>query len=104
METATAYVCENGQNGAKKCAFRMGRTILQQPVDHDQLEKLLTTGKTDLLQGFVSNKTHRKFSAFLKLDSKGKVSFEFEDKPVKRAGSLKGTPRADEAKPGRRKS
>jgi len=46
--------------------------------------KLLTTGKTSLLDGFVSNKTRRKFKAFLKFDAKeGKVSFEFEPRAAK---------------------
>ena len=94
LQGASAYVCENAQGDTKKCTFRMGRTILQQPIDRNQLEKMLASGKTDLLQGFVSNKTHRKFSAYLRLDGKGKVTFEFEDTPrrrpaVSRAGSAR---------------
>jgi DNA topoisomerase-3 len=38
--------------------------ILQRPVERAQMEKLLATGKTDLLQ-FVSARTKRGFSAFL---------------------------------------
>jgi DNA topoisomerase-3 len=61
------------------CDFKTGRIILQQPVTHEQMGKLLHGGKTDLLDGFVSNKTKRKFKAFLVYDKKeGKVSFEFE--------------------------
>ena len=53
--------------------------ILQQAVAREQMSKLLATGKTDLLEGFVSNKTRRKFKARLAWDPKeGKVSFEFE--------------------------
>ena len=56
--------------------------ILQQPVAREQMSKLLATGKTDLLEGFVSNKTRRKFKARLAWDPKeGKVSFEFEPRP-----------------------
>jgi DNA topoisomerase-3 len=48
------------------------------------MTKLLQTGKTDLLENFVSNKTRRKFKARLSFDAKeGKVSFEFEPRPVK---------------------
>ena len=43
------------------------------------MKKLLAEGKTDLLKEFVSNRTRRKFSAFLVVD-KGKVGFEFEKK------------------------
>jgi DNA topoisomerase-3 len=40
--------------------------------------KLLAIGKTDLLDGFVSNRTKRKFKAMLFWDEKeGKVGFEF---------------------------
>ena len=59
--------------------FRSGKIILQQPVAREQMSKLLETGKTDLLEGFVSNKTRCKFKARLAYDKKeGKVSFEFE--------------------------
>jgi DNA topoisomerase-3 len=61
------------------CDFKSGKIILQQPVAREQMSKLLETGKTDLLEGFVSNKTRRKFKARLAYDKKeGKVSFEFE--------------------------
>jgi len=39
---------------------------------------LLTQGKTDLLTEFFSQKKKKKFSAFLVLDSKKGVGFEFE--------------------------
>jgi len=42
------------------------------------------TGKTDLLENFVSDKTKRKFKAFLAYDKKDdKVSFEFEPRAAK---------------------
>ena len=48
------------------------------------MTKLLETGRTDLLEGFVSNKTRRKFKARLAYDKKeGKVIFEFEPRPPK---------------------
>ena len=75
-----AYACENTQNTEKKCTFRTGKVILQQTVAPEQIKKLLETGKTDLLTGFVSNKTHRKFSAYLALQKGGKVGFELEER------------------------
>lgn len=45
--------------------------------------ELLETGKTDLLRGFVSSRTKRKFSAFLVRGDDGKVGFEFEKKEPK---------------------
>ena len=43
------------------------------------MQKMLTSGKTDLLKEFVSNRTKRKFSAYLVVNE-GKVGFEFEKK------------------------
>jgi len=37
---------------------------------------LLTDGKTELITGFISKKK-RPFDAFLLLDKKGKITFEF---------------------------
>jgi DNA topoisomerase-3 len=51
--------------------------------------KLLETGKTDLLRGFVSSRTKRKFSAFLVRGDDGKVGFEFEKKEPKAPAAKK---------------
>jgi DNA topoisomerase-3 len=60
------------------CDFKTGTMILQQPVDHEQMQKLLATGKTDLLDKFVSMRTRRPFKAMLAWDAEaGKVNFEF---------------------------
>jgi len=75
----TSYVCEKSVGPEKSCDFRSGKIILQQPIDPEQMQKLLTTGKTELLKEFISNRTRRKFSAFLVV-ADGKVSFEFEKK------------------------
>ena len=69
------------------CDFKTGKVILTQPIEPAQLHKLLAEGKTDLLENFVSNKTRRKFKAFLAYDRKeGKVVFEFEPRNGKPAG------------------
>lgn len=77
-EHGNSYVCEKSVGAERACDFRSGKLILQQPVERDQMRKLLAEGKTDLLTGFVSARTRRKFSAFLVRDKAGKVSFEFE--------------------------
>jgi DNA topoisomerase III len=81
-EHGTSYVCEKSVGPEKTCDFRSGKIILQQPIDSAQMQKLLTEGKTDLLKEFVSNRTRRKFSAYL-IAKEGKVSFEFEKKVAK---------------------
>ncbi|MDO9224947.1 MAG: DNA topoisomerase III [Pseudomonadota bacterium] len=77
-EHGNSFVCEKSVGAERACDFRSGKLILQQPVERAQMQKLLAEGKTDLLTGFVSARTRRKFSAFLVRDKAGKVSFEFE--------------------------
>ncbi|MGA2686137.1 MAG: DNA topoisomerase III [Verrucomicrobiota bacterium] len=76
FETEAAYVCEKSQVDKKPCKFKVGKTILQQPIEPTQLQKLLQARKTDLLNQFIS-KAGRPFPAFLVMDDKGKVTFEF---------------------------
>jgi len=78
----STYVCEKSVGPAKSCDFRSGKIILQQPIEPAQMQKLLADGKTDLLKEFVSNRTRRKFSAYLVVQA-GKVGFEFEKKVAK---------------------
>ncbi|MDD2885761.1 MAG: DNA topoisomerase III [Dechloromonas sp.] len=78
----TSYVCEKSVGPEKTCDFRSGKIILQQPIEPGQMKKLLADGKTDLLKEFVSNRTKRKFSAYLTAQD-GKVGFEFEKKVAK---------------------
>ncbi|WP_374429829.1 DNA topoisomerase III [Ideonella dechloratans] len=83
-EHGANYVCEHAVGAHVTCDFKSGKVILTQPVDRGQFSKLLATGKTDLLENFVSNKTRRKFKAFLAYDKKeGKVGFEFEPRAAK---------------------
>ena len=95
-----AYVCEKAVGAAKTCDFRSGKVILQQEIARADMQKLLETGKTPLLKGFVSNRTKKKFSAYLVRDASGKVGFEFEARKPK-AGAAKeaGAAPAKAAKP-----
>ena len=83
FEHGSNYVCEKAvptlQHPHPACTFKTGAVILQQPVNHEQVHKLLTEGKTDLLDKFISNKTRRAFKAYLVWDAQaGKVAFAFE--------------------------
>jgi DNA topoisomerase-3 len=70
--------------------IRVGKAILQCEIAADQMLKLIGTGKTDVLKGFVSNRTKRKFDAHLTLDLKeGKTGFEFPPRPAKKAAAKK---------------
>ena len=92
-EMGLAYVCEKSVAKPKTCDFRSGRIILQQEILPEQMTKLLNDGKTDLLPGFVSQRTRRPFKAFLVKGKDGKVSFEFEERKAK--APAKGNAAAD---------
>ena len=88
-EMGLAYVCEHTVAKPKTCDFRSSRIILQQEILPEQMAKLLNDGKTDLLPGFVSQRTRRSFKAFLVRGKDGKISFEFEERKAK-PGAAKG--------------
>jgi DNA topoisomerase-3 len=98
FEHGVAYVCEKAVGPERTCDFRSGRLILQQPIEREQMKKLLETGRTDLLTGFVSKK-NRKFKAFLVKQPDGKIGFEFQPRKEKAE-----KPAAPEEKPTRRGS
>jgi len=85
------YVCEKQAGAEQTCKFRTGKIILQQEISPEQVKKLLAEGKTDLLKGFVSNKTNRKFEAFL-IVKDGKTGFEFKPREKKGKGAPKEPP------------
>jgi DNA topoisomerase III len=82
-----AYACENAVSKEKTCTFRVSKTILHREIPKEQVQKLIATGKTDLLPKFVSKKG-RPFSAHLKLDN-GKIGFEFAARKPKKAAPRK---------------
>ncbi|ODS70640.1 MAG: DNA topoisomerase III [Acidovorax sp. SCN 68-22] len=96
-EHGSNYVCTRAVPTAAQplpsCSFKSGKVILQQPVERAQMEKLLATGKTDLLDKFVSMRTRRAFKAHLAWDAEaGKVNFEFApSKFPPRPGAAKKT-------------
>ncbi|WP_066258754.1 DNA topoisomerase III [Hydrogenophaga flava] len=118
-EHGANYVCSKAVPTAAQptpsCTFKSGKIILQQPVAREQMSKLLETGKTDLLDKFVSMRTRRSFKAFLAWDNEaGKVNFEFEPReskfpprktagaaakaaPAKKAAAAKKAPAAKKA-------
>jgi len=122
FENGVSYVCEKSVGPNRSCDFRSGRMILQQPVEQAQMQKLLATGRTDLLTGFMSKK-NRKFKAFLVKTPQGKIGFEFlpraekpgklpaagkpaVEKPLKKAAAEKPAPKTASRKktPAKKKS
>ena len=73
-----AYMCEKKPESA--CDFSLGRRLLQREMRPEEVKTLLREGKTALLEGFISQKNRRKFSARLTFDlaaKDGKLGFEF---------------------------
>ncbi len=85
FETENSYICERSQADRKPCKFKLSKTILGRDIPKEQAQKLLATGKTDLLEGFIS-KRGRPFSAYLKLED-SKVGFEFPERTTAVSGS-----------------
>ena len=75
-DTEAGYMCENSQLEAKSCKFNIGKTILEQPIEPAQAQKILATSKSDLLDKFIS-KAGKPFPAYLVMDKKGKIIFDF---------------------------
>jgi DNA topoisomerase-3 len=98
FDTPMAYACEKSVGAARTCDFRSGKIILQRQIEREQMQKLLATGKTDLLEKFISKKG-RPFKAFLVVKD-GRVSFEFEPRVAKpkKAGAKAGQPVEPEPK------
>ena len=86
FETDTSYICEHSQADRKPCKFKLSKTILGRDIPREQAQKLLSVGKTDLLENFIS-KRGRPFSAYLKLED-GKVGFEFPEKTAQARESM----------------
>jgi len=87
FEQSLNYVCEN--TPPKNCDFRSGKIILRQEIKREQMQKLLATGKTDLLEGFISNRNGRKFKAFLVKQPDGKIGFEFAPRTPKKTAKTR---------------
>ena len=104
--TGSSYACNRAVSAEKECTFRMGKTILQREIPPEQVVKLHASGKTDLLNKFISKKG-RPFSAFLLLEKNGRVGFEFEKKAgdnKKRYGSKSQPAAAKPARTAKRKA
>jgi DNA topoisomerase-3 len=81
------YICEKTVGPERTCNFKISKIILTRPLEREEVIKLLSTGKSDLLTKFMSKKG-RPFSAYLVVGGDGKVGFEFEPKGSKSGGNV----------------
>lgn len=72
--------CENHKPENSECDFVLSRTILSKKLSDEQLDTLLTKGKTEIIKDFVSKKTNKSFDACLVYNKEeNKISFSFDD-------------------------
>jgi hypothetical protein len=71
------YVCAGYKEG---CPFQIKTYICGKTISVTLAKQLIETGETDVLDGFVSQKSGKTFSAKLKM-SEGKTTFVFADTP-----------------------
>ena len=95
LEGNDTYFCSNRDNG---CTFYIKKVMGNKEITRDIASELLKNKKTSLMDDFVS-KRGRKFSAYLYIDDKGVVKFEFYKKPK----SAKKTDKTKKKKPAKKK-
>jgi DNA topoisomerase III len=90
FDAGTAFMSESALNGDQEKGLRISKVILGRRIEQDSIVQLLEKGKTGLISGFVSKKK-KPFDAYLILDAKGKLSFEFPPRRKKERGKQSGT-------------
>ena len=83
FETPVGYLSESALDGDQQHGLRISKIILGRRLEPEQVSQLLATGRSGLISGFISKKK-KPFDAFLLLDAKGKLSFEFPPREKKR--------------------
>lgn len=101
-ETPAAYVVRVLDGDRESTPIRVSRKILDREIPLDQMIKLLTDGKTDLLDKFWSKRTKRPFDAYLTLQADGKTKFDFPPRAEKKGAKTvakKAAKRISKSKP-----
>ena len=83
-ETPAGYLSESALAGDQKKGLRISKMILGRRLDRDHIGQLLASGRSALINGFISKKK-KPFDAYLLLDAKGKLSFEFPPRAPRKA-------------------
>ncbi len=89
-ETEKAFIVPDLVTKDNPDGLRLGKTILQKVLTAADVKKMLNTGKTDLIPGFISKKTKRPFAAHLTLDFEtAKIGFEFAPRKAAKKAAKK---------------
>jgi len=93
-ESGNSYILREREGEGWKQSFRVGRLMCQKAIPREAAIQLVTAGKTDLIQGFISKKG-RPFDAFLKRED-ARIAWEFP--PRKPKVDKEGNPIARKSK------
>lgn len=74
--TSFGYGCSGYRE--KGCKFAISNVICKRVISIANVKKLLETGKTNKIEGFISPKSGKSFGAYLKLDG-GRCVFDFNE-------------------------
>ncbi|MBI5767050.1 MAG: DNA topoisomerase III [Verrucomicrobia bacterium] len=80
-ENGNSYILRERDGEGFKQSFRVGRLMCQKAITREAAVQLVTAGKTDLIQGFISKKG-RPFDAFLKREGE-RIAWEFPPRAPK---------------------
>ena len=84
MESEKFWMVPDFQTGSDAKGFSMSKTILGKQITKEIVMKVLAEGKSELIEGFVSQRTRRSFDSYLVLDAKkGNVGWEFPPREEK---------------------
>ena len=99
FETPAAYLSDSALAGDDRNGLRIAKIILGRNLEREQIAALLATGRTPLIRGFIS-KRKKPFDAYLLLDGKGRISFEFppRERQPRAAGKTALAQKAETAK------
>ena len=76
VRTSFGYGCSGYKE--KECKFSVRNVICGRVISISNMKKLLETGRTYKIEGFVSPRTGKTFSSYLKL-ADGRAEFDFND-------------------------
>jgi DNA topoisomerase-3 len=80
LQTADTYYVTKPGSEAPRVVFKMARSICKKEIPVDELKRLLTDGRSEQLDGFIS-KRGSEFSAYLVLSKKkDRSEFEFPER------------------------
>ncbi|RKX33838.1 MAG: DNA topoisomerase III [Verrucomicrobia bacterium] len=89
FEMPVAWVVRVMEKEKETHPYRLSRRILAKETTLANFLQLLTDGKTELIKGFISNRTKRPFDAFLVLRKDGNVKFEFPPRPPRKKAATR---------------